>query len=45
LQHAPPLQQLADGEVAVAEPTNAIAAIIINRYFIKSPVEFSSLAR
>ncbi|MBA3882542.1 MAG: hypothetical protein H0X73_07455 [Chthoniobacterales bacterium] len=39
MQQAPPLQQ-SDIEVAVAEPTNATAAMIINRYFIDSPLEF-----
>jgi hypothetical protein len=33
MQQAPPPQQ-SDGEVAVAAPTKASAAIIINRYFI-----------
>jgi hypothetical protein len=39
-QQAPPPQQSAEREVAFAVPTSARAATIINRYFIKSPVEF-----
>ena len=35
-QHVPPPQQSATGEVAVAVPIMARAAIIIKRYFIQS---------
>jgi len=41
LQHAPPVQQSAELDVAFVEPTSASAAMIINRYFIVSPVEVS----
>ena len=35
-QHVPPPQQSATGEVAVAVPIMARAAIVIKRYFIES---------
>jgi len=35
MQQAPPLQQSDDDEVAVAEPTNATATMIIKRYFME----------
>jgi hypothetical protein len=35
-QQAPPPQQSAEREVALAVPTSAMAAPIINRYFIES---------
>jgi hypothetical protein len=35
-QQAPPPQQSAEREVALAVPISAIAATIINRYFIES---------
>jgi hypothetical protein len=41
LQHLPPQQESAEREVfASAELSNVVAARIINRYFISSPVEF-----
>ncbi len=46
LQQAPPLQQSADCEVAVTDPTSASDAMIINRYFIGfSWLNFQTLAR
>jgi hypothetical protein len=34
MQHAPPVQQPAAREAALAVPTSAVAARINNRYFI-----------
>ena len=37
MQHAPPVQQSAPREVALAVLTKAVAARINNRYFMKNP--------